>query len=78
MDRMARLRGSLAGRLSPAMVVAVLALIVAIGGVAAASIPGPDGVIKGCYDPAGTRHVLSVVDASSDCSGTNVLLPFNQ
>jgi hypothetical protein len=76
---MARVRGVLAGRLSPAMAVAVLALIVAIGGVAAASIPGADGVIKGCYDPAaGARHVLTVVDASSDCPSPNVLLPFNQ
>jgi hypothetical protein len=78
---MARIRGSLAGRISPAMVVAVLALVVAIGGVAAASIPGADGVIKGCYDPtggAGGRHVLMVVDASADCTAPNVVLPFNQ
>jgi hypothetical protein len=76
---MARIRGSHAGRLSPAMVVAVLALIVAIGGVAAASIPGAGGVIQGCYDPtAAAPHALSVVDATSDCRSPSVLLPFNQ
>jgi hypothetical protein len=40
---------------SPAMAVAMLALSVALGGVAVAAIPGPGGVIKGCYrDAAGS------------------------
>jgi hypothetical protein len=61
------------------MVVALLALCVAIGGVAVAAIPGPGGVIKGCYDPTpGVRHVLSVVDQDADCTSPQVVLPFNQ
>jgi hypothetical protein len=35
-------------RPSPAMVVAVIALLVALGGMAAASIPGKGGVITAC------------------------------
>lgn len=66
-------------RPSPAMAVALLALCVAIGGVAVAAIPGPGGVIKGCYDPSSSpQHPLSVVDDDGDCRSPNVLLPFNQ
>jgi hypothetical protein len=65
-------------RPSPAIVVSLLALCVALGGVAYAAIPGPGGVIKGCYNPTGTRHALSVVDQDADCPSPNVVLPFNQ
>ncbi len=49
-------------RPSPAMVVAVIALLVALGGVAAASIPGKGGVISACYLKTGGS--LRVVDTS--------------
>ena len=38
------------GRPSPALVVALLALVVALGGVAWSAIPDGSGVIHGCYD----------------------------
>ena len=49
-------------RPSPAMVVAVIALLVALGGVAAASIPGKGGVISACYLKTGGS--LRVFDTS--------------
>jgi hypothetical protein len=52
---------------SPAMVVAVIALLVALGGVAAASIPGKGGVITGCYLKTGGS--LRVVDTSKPGAG---------
>jgi type VI secretion system Hcp family effector len=39
------------------------ALVIALGAVAYATIPGPAGVIHGCFDRAGN---LRVIDASSD------------
>ena len=64
---------------SPAMVVALLAFSVAVGGVAYATIPGPDGVIKGCYTPTGgAPYQLNIVDQDADCRSPSVLLPFNQ
>jgi hypothetical protein len=51
-------------RPSPAMAVALAALLVALGGVAFASIPGSDGVFKACYDRSGA---LRVIDASASC-----------
>jgi hypothetical protein len=66
-------------RPSPAMVVSLLALSVAVGGVAYAAIPASDGTIRGCYDPtSGSPHPLSVVDDPSECKSPFVLLPWNQ
>jgi hypothetical protein len=69
----ARLRG-----ISPSMVVALLALAVAISGVAVASIPGPDGAIQGCYD--NTSGALRVIDpgAGRSCSGAETALSWSQ
>jgi hypothetical protein len=53
-------------RPSPAMVVALIALLVALGGVAFASIPGPGGVVKGCYSKS--NGSLRVIDSKKDCS----------
>ena len=50
--------------LSPAMAVAMAALVVALGGVAIASIPGPNGVVRACYDTAG---VVRVIDSTASC-----------
>jgi hypothetical protein len=49
-------------RLSPALVVAIAALVVALGGVAYATIPDSKGVIHGCYDSGGN---LKVIDTST-------------
>jgi hypothetical protein len=51
---------------SPAMMVALLALLVAVGGVAVASIPGPSGVIRGCYSKS--SGTLRVIDSKKTCS----------
>ena len=53
-------------RPSPAMVVASLALLVALGGVAFASIPGPGGTVKGCYSKS--TGALRVIDSKKSCS----------
>lgn len=64
---------------SPAMAVAMLALCLAVGGVAVAAIPGPGGVIKACYrDAPGGQRPLSIVDTDAECPSPFVLLPLNQ
>jgi hypothetical protein len=44
---------------SPSMVVALLALVLAAGGVAVASIPGPDGAVRACVATSGQIGVGS-------------------
>ena len=65
---------------SLATALAVTALIISLGGVAVAAIPGSDGTIEGCYNPSGAKppYALSVVDNPSDCASPSVLLPFAQ
>jgi hypothetical protein len=64
-------------RVSPSMVVALLALVIAIGGVAVASIPGPGGVIKGCYN--NTTGTLRVIDSAAACdTRVETALSWNQ
>jgi len=46
-----------------AMAIAIAALVVALGGDAFASIPGPDGTINSCY--SNTNGALRVVDSTS-------------
>lgn len=61
------------------MIVAVAALMVALGGVAWASIPDPGGVIHGCY--AKSTGALRVVDTSKPtgvCSEKQVPISWNQ
>ena len=65
-------------RPSPALVVALIALVLAAGGVAVASIPGPTGAIAGCFNPSSTNKELSVVDHDASCPGGNVRLVWNQ
>ena len=69
----ARLRG-----ISPSMAVALLALVIALGGVAVASIPGPDGAIQGCYD--NSTGALRVVDpgAGRSCAVDETALSWSQ
>src|SRR5258706_7450679 len=50
-------------RPSHAMARAIAALVVALGGDAFASIPGPDGMISSCY--SNTNGALRVVDSTS-------------
>ena len=61
-------------------IIALVALIVSLGGVAYATIPGANGTIIGCYSPAGGKppYQLSVVDNAADCASPAVVLPFSQ
>jgi hypothetical protein len=63
-------------RPSPGGVVALLALIVALGGVAAAAIPGSDGTIRACYQKGNGN--LRVVDSSGDCRPNEAPLDWNR
>jgi len=64
-------------RPSPAMVVAILALLVALGGAAEASIPDGTGVIHGCYLTNG--GALSVIDSpSATCGAGQTALAWSQ
>lgn len=62
-------------RPSPAMVVAVIALVLALGGGAVAAIPGPDGSIVGCV---GARGALRAVDTPSQCEAGEQAVTWNQ
>lgn len=60
--------GMIRYRPSPAIAVASLALLVAVGGVALASIPGPGGVINACSSRR--TGSLRVIDSTKRCSKT--------
>jgi hypothetical protein len=53
-------------RLTYANVTATGALVVAMSGFAIASIPGPSGVVKGCYSKSSGS--LRVIDSKKSCS----------
>jgi hypothetical protein len=65
-------------RPSAAGVVAVIALVAALGGVAAAAIPSVDGTISGCYSK--TQGSLRVIDTDKGqkCGSYEIALPWNQ
>jgi hypothetical protein len=63
-------------RPSPAMVVAVAALLVAVGGVAFAAIPDSQGVIHACYQK--TTGALRVVDSAGNCRRSETPIEWNQ
>ena len=68
-------------RPSPAMAVAVIALLVALGGMAAASIPGKGGVITACYlKTGGSLRALNTSrpGASGRCHRNERTLTWNQ
>jgi collagen triple helix repeat protein len=69
-------------RRSPAVLAAVAAAVVAIGGVAYAAIPGPGGVIKACYNKPGLLGLgngeLRVIDSNANCGGTETPISWNQ
>jgi hypothetical protein len=62
-------------RASPALLVAAAALVVALGGVAYAGIPGSQGVIYGCYDSGGN---LKVIKSGQSCARGFTSLNWNQ
>ena len=67
-------------RPSPAMVVAVLSLMVALGAVAHAAIPDPGGVIHGCFNPS--TGALRVADPAGGpprpCATSETALDWSQ
>jgi hypothetical protein len=62
-------------RPSPATIIALIALVVACGGVAVAAIPGPDGRIHACY---GSDLVLRVAQHDLRCRDGQTRLVWNQ
>src|SRR4051794_8752052 len=62
-------------RPSPALVVATAALLVALGGVTYAAIPGPDGTIHSCL---GSRGTMRVIDSDASCEQGETGLNFAQ
>ncbi len=64
------------GRPSPALVVAIVALIVAIAGVGVAAIPSRTGVITGCFNSK--SGVLRVIDEKKKCRKGEKRIAWNQ
>jgi hypothetical protein len=62
-------------RPSPALVVALIALVVAATGGAMAAIPDADGTIHGCI---GARGALRVIEPPATCEATEAALDFSQ
>src|SRR3954452_18271205 len=63
-------------RPSPAMVVAIVALVLAAGGFAVAAIPSADGTIHGCYKKDG--GALRVVKGAGGCKASERALSWNR
>jgi hypothetical protein len=72
-------------RPSPALIVAIAALVVALGGVAYATIPDSNGVIRGCYlkaigslrvvDPSAGQHCATAVETPIQWNQTGLQGP---
>ena len=56
--------------------VGVVLGVMLIAGIAVASIPGPDGVIHGCYKTSDGK--LRVIDSSASCASGETALAWNQ
>jgi hypothetical protein len=52
-----------------------IAAALVMGGIAYASIPGPDGVIHGCF---GNNGALRVIDSAASCKSNETSLSWNQ
>jgi len=63
-------------RLSPGTAVAVVAIVVAVGGIAYASIPAGDGTITACYGRS--NGDLRIVDTSQACRPNEQSISWNQ
>jgi hypothetical protein len=61
---------------SPALVVALLALVVAIGGISIAAVPDNQGRINACYAKKGGK--LRVLQRGTRCRGSEKRLRWNQ
>jgi hypothetical protein len=61
---------------SPAMIVALLALAVALAGTAYATIPDSNGAIHGCY--SNSDGSLRIVDESATCGAAETAIAWNQ
>lgn len=62
----------------PAVATIVIALIIGAG-IAYASIPGPDGVIHGCYKTSNpAQGALIVIDSAASCPSGYTALNWNQ
>jgi hypothetical protein len=64
-------------RPSPALVVAIVALALAAGGVAYATIPDSNGTIHGCYDSGGNLRVIDT-NVGPKCPRGYTSLDWNQ
>lgn len=66
-------------RPSPALAVATIALVTALGGVAVATIPGGDGVIHSCYaNDTGAMRVIDQDQGQACDPNSETALDFNQ
>lgn len=63
-------------RPSPAMAVALISLLVALGGVAFATIPDPSGEIHGCFKKV--NGDLRLVDSAAACRKNEKAIQWNQ
>jgi hypothetical protein len=67
---------------SPGTALGFAALLVALGGMAHAAIPAPDGTIHGCYYRPGVLNTgqgdLRVVDHDKPCKSTETRITWNQ
>jgi len=70
------MKGILRHRPRPATAIALTALVVALGGVAYATIPDSTGTIHGCYQRGNGN--LRVVESSGDCRSSEQAIQWNQ
>jgi hypothetical protein len=70
------MRGILRYRPSPATAIALTALVVALGGVAYATIPDSNGTIHGCFKKS--NGDLRVVESSAGCKADESSIQWNQ
>jgi hypothetical protein len=68
--------GILQKRPSPALIVSLLAVVLAMGGLAVAAIPDGNGVIRGCYKK--NKGTLRLVSSSSKCKKSERAISWNQ
>jgi hypothetical protein len=65
-----------AHRPTPALVISILALVIAVGGVASATIPGANGTIHSCHNAHGALRVIDP-SAGGKCQSGEESLSWN-